>query len=77
MVVGSTDLGTFGIFKVAKPIRFDRRNSNCFMKRQDQDIEDTWEFVKNLRNIARHASKALFVHVIFNYFLPSKNSGYV
>lgn len=61
MVVGSTDLGTFDIFGVAKLFSFDCRNSNCFVKRQDQEVEDTWELVKNLRNIARHMRQMLYL----------------
>jgi hypothetical protein len=38
---GWTSLGTFDIFGVAKLLSLDRRNSNCFAKRQDQEVEDT------------------------------------
>lgn len=61
MVVGSTDLGTLVIFGVAKLFSLDCRNSNYFVKRQDQEVEETWELVKNSRNIARHMRRMLYL----------------
>ena len=48
-----------------------------FARSQDQDVEDTWEIVKSLRNLAGHASKALFVTAICSYLLLSIYNSYV